>query len=130
MSIQNYRFYKYICFTAICGAASSLLAVVCWYLISGVNLMEWILDVVAVFITCWCVGGVFSMFLYTKLHNLALFTYLFSIVILAMITIYSGEWNDPSIRGWTAASIYGYAIVCLPVHYINAKYLVPRLQIN
>lgn len=127
MSIHNYRFYKYICFTAICGATSSLLAVGCWYLISGVNLMECILDVVGVFITCWCMGGVVSMFLYSKLHHLAFHTYLFSIAILFIITLCSGEWNDPSMRGWAAASIYGYIIVCLPVYYINAKYLVPQL---
>ena len=127
MRLRNYRLFKYICFTAFCGITSTLLTVACWYLISGVNLLECILNILAVFITCWSVGGIFAALLYSKLHHLAFYTYVFSIVIFFIVSLCFGEWKDPSIRGWTAASIYGYAWVCLPVYYINAKYLVPRL---
>ena len=127
MNIYDYRFYKYICIIAICGVMSSIMAIGCWYLISGVNLMKCFLDILGVFVTCWCIGGIGSLFLYPYLRHLAFFTYMFSIVVFMIITLYWGGWDNPSIRGWTAASILGYGIVCLPVYYINARYLINRL---
>ncbi len=127
MVSKNYRFYKYICFTALCGLLSSLLAILCWYIISGVSLMDDIIDIISTFVTCWCLGGIVSMFLYSRLHNLAFYTYIFSIILFIIIILYFGEWNDTSIRGWMIAFAYGYGIVCLPVYYINTRFLVPLL---
>lgn len=130
MSSYRYCFYKYICFTALCGILSALLAVVSWFLISGVSLMEDLFDILSIFITCWTVGGIVALLLFSKLHHLAFYTYMFSIMIFFIITLFLCEWNDVSTRGWIVTSIYGYIIVCFPGYYINTKYIAPNFQCN
>lgn len=121
----------YICITALCAVLSSLSAVGWWYIFSGgVFVKEYIFDILGLFMTCWCLGGIISWFLYPLLDHLAFCTYFFSTLIMLLISLLCGVWNDHSARGWVALGLYGYTMVCMPVYYINSKYLIPKFKIT
>ena len=123
MNIQDTYFYKYICLAAMSGLISSVMAII----LLRLDMLNDIMNVSVVFMTCWCVGGTVSWVLYFKLHNLAFFTYFFSIIFFTLIVIKFGDWNDTSVRGWNLLAIQCYIMICMPTYYVNKKYIIPRI---
>lgn len=126
MSIKNFYFYKYICISAFCGLISVLFSDICWYLLNENHLIEESLLVPFLFITAWVIGGIVSWIILSKIHNLAISSYLISIVVFILIGVCDEGFKDPSIRGWYGAAFWGYAIASLPAYYLNSNYLIPK----
>ncbi len=119
--------FVYICITALCAVLSTFLYIAWWYILTaGVFLNEEFFDILGLSMTCWCLGGIISWFLYSRFDHLAFCTYFFSILIMLLISLLFGVLNDP----WVGLALYGYAMVCTPGYYINSKYLIPKLKIK
>lgn len=128
MNIRYQRFFKYICTSSLLGLGTALLADGLWFAVTGgIHIIDLSFTAPMVFLTCWCLGGVLSWFVYRYISRLALMTYLFSYLIFVIMSFIYGGYNDPSVKGWFYLCVLGYGVLCLPAYFVNSIYVIPNL---